>query len=117
MSYSKIDFLSPCPGRGCNSPEPDRVITWSHSPCSGSREWLDNQANIICKDCGHTFFILDGRFACTYHANEYKAAGYTELANAIAVLITNPEVDESDLAFLMKVSQKVKSRAKERGII
>ena len=117
MSKSRIDFLSPCPGRGCNSPEPDRVITWSHSPCSGHTEWLDNQANIICKNCGHSFFILDGKFACKYHANEYKAAGYTELAQAIAVLITNPEVDESDLAFLNRVTIRVRTRAKERGII
>jgi len=117
MSISRIDFLSPCPGRGCNSPEPDRVITWSHSPCSGSREWLSNQANIICKDCGYQFFILDGSFACKYHANEYKAAGFTELTHAISVLISNPEVDESDLAFLMGVTQRIKSRAKERGII
>lgn len=114
---SKIDFLSPCPGRGCNSSDPDRVIRWSHASCSGSTEWLTNQANIICKRCGHQFFILDGRFACKYHANEYKAAGFTELSHAIAVLISNPEVDESDLAFLMGVTQKIKSRAKERGII
>ena len=117
MSYSKIDFLSPCPGRGCNSLEPDRVIKWSHAPCEGSSEWLDNQANIICKDCEHQFFILDGSFACKYHANEYKDAGFTELTHAISVLISNPEVDESDLAFLMKVTQRIKSRAKERGII
>lgn len=114
---NKIDFLSPCPGRGCNSPNPDLVIRWSHSVCYGSTEWLTNQANIICKNCGYQFFILDANFACMYHTNEYKSAGFTELAHAIAVLISNPEINESDLAFLMGVSQKIRSRAKERGII
>ena len=117
MSRTRIDFLSPCPGRGCPSPEPNRVYRWSHSKCSGSREWLNNQANIICRDCGDEFFILDASFACIYHQNDYKEAGYTELTNAISVLISNPDVDESDLQFLMIVSQKIKSRARDRGII
>lgn len=117
MSRTRIDFLSPCPGRGCPSPDPDRVITWSHSRCNGSTEWLNNQANIICKDCYDEFFILDASFACKYHENDYKQAGFTELTHAISVLISNPDVDESDLAFLMQVSQKIKARAKQRGII
>ena len=117
MSRSKIDFLSPCPGKGCPSP-PSKVYRWSHASCSGSRgEWLDNQANIICRECGDSFFILDASFACDYHENDYKEAGYTELTNAISVLISNPEVNEADLQFLVLVSQRVKAKAREKGII
>ena len=117
MSRTKIEFLSPCPGRGCSSPA-SKVYRWVHANCDGTMgEWLDNQANIICKDCGRNFFILDASFACEYHENDYREAGYTELTNAISVLISNPEVNESDLQFLMLVSQRIKARAREKGII
>lgn len=114
---SKIDFKSPCPGKNCPSPEPNRIIEWSHASCSGSEEWLTNEGNIVCKTCDKSFFILDASFACKYHRNEYMEAGYTQLANCISILITNPDINESDLAFLMLCSQRIKARAKEKGII
>lgn len=113
---NEIEFLSPCPAKGCNG-NPRRIVKWSHAKCPGSSELLTNEGNIICKSCGHSFFILDASFACIYHINEYREAGYTELTNAISVLISNPEVDESDLYFLIRVSQKIKERAKQKGII
>ena len=44
----KIDFKSPCPGRDCPG-DPKRIVEWSHAPCSGSDEWINNEGNIICK--------------------------------------------------------------------
>lgn len=113
----KVDFKSPCPGTNCNSPDPDRIIEWSHAPCFLSEEWLDNEGNIICKSCDNSFFILDGRFACKYHENDYQEAGFTQLINALTVLQANPQLDESDLPLLVKVVKKIRAKAKEKGII
>ena len=112
----KIDFKSPCPGRDCPG-DPKRIITWSHATCPDSEEWINNEGNIICRDCDKSFFILDATFACKYHENDYRETNFTQVSNAVSVLQMNPEIDENDLLFLTKVLQRIKKRAKERGLI
>lgn len=112
----KIDFKSPCPGRDCPG-DPKRIVVWSHAPCDGSDEWINNEGNIICKDCYKSFFILDATFACKYHENDYRETNFTQVSNAVSVLQMNPEIDENDLFFLTKVLQRIKKRAKQRGLI
>lgn len=112
----KIDFKSPCPGRDCPA-DPKRIVEWSHAPCSGSDEWINNEGNIICKDCKTSFFILDATFACKYHENEYRETNFTQVANAVSVLQMNPDIDENDLFFLTRVIQRIKKRAKDKGLI
>ena len=112
----KINFKSPCPGKFCLS-NPDRVVEWSHASCVGSEEWLNNEGNIICKNCNSSFFILDASFACKFHENDYQETNFTQVSNAISVLQMNPEIDENDLVFLTKLIQRIKKRAKDRGLI
>ena len=112
----KIDFKSPCPGRDCPG-DPKRIVVWSHKPCPDSREWINSAGNIICKDCYKCFFILDATFACKYHENDFQETNFTQVARAIAILQMNPEIDESDLQFLDIAIQRIRKKAKERGLI
>ncbi len=112
----KINFKSPCPGKFCPS-DLKRVIEWSHASCVGSEEWLNNEGNIICKNCYRSFFILDARFACEFHENDYREANFTQVSNAVSALQMNPEIDENDLFFLTKLLQRIKKRAQDSGLI
>ena len=112
MNRDFIIFESPCPSLNCESDVPDRVIRWRHAPCYNSMEFLDRNGNIICRDCLSRFFILDAYFSCGNNHNEYSRPGITQLCNALAVLITNPNLLEADLTFLLSVSLRIKERAK-----
>ena len=114
MNKDYIIFESPCPVINCQSNDPNRIIRWRHAPCYYSTEVLDKYGNIICSDCYARFFILDAYFSCGNNHNEFRKAGVTQLLNAISVLITNPNLLEADLDFLMIVSQRIKQRAKDR---
>jgi hypothetical protein len=112
----RIDFKSPCPGKFCLG-DPKKIIEWSHVGCPDSREWINSAGTIICKDCYRSFFILDAAFACEYHENDFQEANFTQVSNAISVLQMNPDINESDLFFLTILLQRIKKRAKDRGLI
>jgi hypothetical protein len=112
MNKNYIIFESPCPDINCENDNPYRIIKWRHAPCYNSTEVLDRNGNIICTKCLERFFILDAYFSCGNLHNEFRKPGITQLINAISVLITNPNILEADLSFLMLVSQRILQRAK-----
>ncbi len=114
MYKDYIIFESPCPVINCGNPHPNKIIRWSHAPCYKSTEFLDKNGNIICRDCLSKFFILDAYFRCGNNHNEFRKPGVTQLCNAISVLITNPNLLEADLTFLLLVSQRILQRAKSK---
>jgi len=114
MKKDYIIFESPCPVLNCKSSNPNRIIKWRHAPCYNSTELLDKNGNIICNNCFEHFFIFDAYFSCGNNHNEFRKAGVTQLLNALAVLISNPNLYEADLYFIMALSQKIKQRAKDR---
>ena len=54
---------------------------------------------------------MDAYFSCGNNHNEFRKAGITQLLNALALLISNPNLYEADLSFIMSLSQKIKQRA------
>jgi hypothetical protein len=114
MNKDFIIFESPCPVINCENDNPNRIIRWRHAPCYNSTEFLDKNGNIICNKCFANFFILDAYFSCGDSHNEYRRPGITQLINAISVLITNPNLLEADMEFLMIVSQRILQRIKAK---
>ena len=122
MIQDKIDFICPCPNRHCNHCEiysPNKVIKWKHTLNCDLGEWLDKYGNIICKNCGFSFFILDSTLDCKNGLNDKsnRIPDYDKLVSIIGALISNPGVDESDILFLMSVSERIKQKAKELELI
>ena len=78
-----IKLVTVCPAASClNDTTPTQ---WTHAKC-GSQMEINCLANLRCPKCEIEDCILNWRFACQNHRNEYKPPDKVGLVQAITVL-------------------------------
>ena len=76
------EFVSGCPGDGCGNTRLD--IKWQHSGCGGGQE-ISCDADLKCKKCSRCSCVMNWRFACQDHSDEFLKPEITRLTWALSV--------------------------------
>ena len=97
-----IDFKSGCP-TNCGNEKKD--IQWRHGGCILGQE-LNEDAILRCKSCNRTDLILNWKFSCSFHQDEYIGARATKLTWALS-LATQLSTGECDKAWVKKLASKI----------
>ena len=78
------EFVSGCPGDGCGNMKLD--IRWKHSKCGGHEE-INSEADIKCLKCGVVDCVMNWRFACRDHSDEFRKPEIAKLTWALSVAL------------------------------
>jgi hypothetical protein len=89
---NKIEFISGCPGFGCNNTKV--AFTWVHSNCGGY-EWLFDDGNVKCKKCNLELPLISWKFACKGHS-DYREANKQKICEILSI---SASLEKSDLNF------------------
>jgi len=84
-AYSKLPgypFITKCPA--C---ENNDNITWCHARDKG-HEKIDDEGNIHCENCSLDAFLMDLRYDCGKHNNQYLDPNWKRTMYAISQLAT-----------------------------
>ena len=76
------DLISTCPASQCDNKD---TVKWAHASC-GTQMKISQQADLYCSSCRTESFILDWRFACGKHENEFRVIDVIALVGALTVL-------------------------------
>ena len=110
MSEEKFyDFIAGCPGEGCENKQPN--IRWVHTICKGEEE-INADADIRCKNCKYQNSIMNMRFACKEHDNEFRKPDYTKLAWALSTALVVAK-SKGDKAWAKKFNSKLLTMVQE----
>ena len=99
--YQKLSC--PCPAIDC---ENERTIDWVHSDC-GARSELNSDADLRCEKHTDTLqCILNWRFSCEKHANEFREVDPLGLTFSLGMMRSMAK-DVNDKAWAARLSKKV----------
>ena len=87
----------------CFSCENNENIIWCHA-CDEGLETIDDEGNIHCKKCTLDKFLLDLRYDCGEHNNQFLSPNYKRAMYAISQLATSKVVPDCSCE---KICQKI----------
>lgn len=106
--YSKMPgypFISKCPA--CENNE---NITWCHASDQGL-ETIDDEGNIHCEKCILDKFLMELRYDCGKHSNQYLDPNWKRTIYAISQLATNKSLpDDVCEKIIEKIYQHKKNK-------
>ena len=85
-------YSSACPALECNG---RKIFNWVHSVC-GNRMEISVNANIRCTVCRKADSILNWRFSCSGHQNEYRPADPLSMTQALNILKSQANGQDRD---------------------
>lgn len=89
--YSKMPgypFISKCPA--CENNE---NITWCHA-CDKGLETIDDEGNIHCEKCSLDKFLMELRYDCGQHNNQFLSPNWKRTLYAVSQLATTKSLPD-----------------------
>jgi hypothetical protein len=108
---SEILFKSYCPEPLCND---KTIIIWYHATCSPySKEFINDNGEIKCEECGEKWNFFMTRFDCATHSNNF---GRPRSKRALYCFNEMFKANEISEGFYRNIIKNIERQAEEYGV-
>ena len=108
---SEILFKSYCPEPLCND---KTIIRWYHATCSPySKEFINDNGEIKCEECGAKWNFFMTRFSCESHSNNFGHPGPKRALYCFNEMFKANEISDG---FYRNIIKNIERQAEQYGV-